>query len=200
MHRFLLRAYSLIELLIVVAIIGLLVVALTVGLSSQRDKAEDARAKSDLEKLKIIFEDYYNDHNCYPPPEFFDEASDCAGDQLTPYLNSLPCDRQTQLPYLYEVDNPVCPSWYKLYTTLQISSDQDALRLLGPGGSNLGNYGVSSSNTRVVITPSSATFWCSGVGNCSNFNPLETQCSPAYIDANCTGSNNCQTTGTCNPL
>lgn len=148
MHK---RGFTLIEILIVVSILGLLMLALLLSMSSQRDKAEDARAKEQLERLRIAFEDYYNDHNCYPPPEYFDSADDCNSDQLSPYLPAIPCNPNSGLPYVLEYVGTQCQG-FRLYTTLRNDSDPSSTNLcVGSGGSMLGNYGVSSSNTTVQI-------------------------------------------------
>lgn len=146
------RGFTLIEVLIVAAIIGLLVLVATLSMRNQRLKAEDARAKSDLERLKIAFEDYYNDFNCYPPAEWFDEEADCGQDYLAPYLNTLPCDRQTGLPYALERGGAGGCAWYKLYATLSYADSTTCT----PTGSLLGNYGVASSNT--TVTPACSLF------------------------------------------
>lgn len=116
----------------------------------QRDKAQDAKTKSELNRLRIAFEDYYGDHNCYPPPEWFDSTDDCGSENLRPYLGNIPCDPTTNLPYIVEYDNTGCKS-YKLYGNLKYVEDPDRLALCSTGGSTAGNYGVSSSNTTVSI-------------------------------------------------
>jgi prepilin-type N-terminal cleavage/methylation domain-containing protein len=150
------RGFTLIEVLIVVAIIGILVLALTLSMRAQREKAEDARAKADLERLRIAFEDYYSDYNCYPPSEWFDSADDCNADYLQPYLSTIPCDRRTGEPYVIERDSADSCNWYKLYTTLDYPQEN----LCSETGSSLGNYGVGSTNVTVSVfcettTPSS---------------------------------------------
>lgn len=142
--------FTLIEVLIVVAIIGILVVTLTMSMRGQRSKAEDARVKSDLDRLKVAFEDYYNDHNCYPPAEWFDEAGDCQASNLAPYLSPTPCNRKTNLPYTLETDATGC-SWFKFYATLTNSADPSVQALCATGGSTLGNYCTGSSNVVCAI-------------------------------------------------
>lgn len=163
--------FSLIEVLIVVAILTLLLLAALMSFTSQRLKAEDAKIKADLEKLRIAFEDYYNDNNCYPPEEFFDGADDCGSSALAPYLNTIPCNPKSGMPYILEYVGGQCDG-FRLYTTLNLSQDPNAQALCtSSGGSLLGNYGVSSSNTTVRIacedpgssptpTPTPGTYGC----------------------------------------
>jgi len=210
--------FSLIELLIVVATLAILILAVLTGLSRQRDKADDAKMKSDLARLKIAFEDYYNDHNCYPPAEWFDNADDCGSNQLSPYLSAIPCNRKTGLPYVLETDSTTC-KWFKFYTFLINSDDPQAVALRGDETSSTrGNYGISSDNTVVTIyysptasstptpTPTATppaipnSAWCSAVNNCSSFDPNLWSCTPSYpANTNC-GNSGCPTVGTCNPL
>ncbi|PIR64519.1 MAG: hypothetical protein COU63_03445 [Candidatus Pacebacteria bacterium CG10_big_fil_rev_8_21_14_0_10_36_11] len=86
-----------IEILIVVTIIGILSIALFVGYNRQISRARDAQRKDDLEDLRIAFEDYYNDNECYPDLTML---NNCGGADLQPYLKEIPCDPQDELPYL----------------------------------------------------------------------------------------------------
>jgi prepilin-type N-terminal cleavage/methylation domain-containing protein len=212
--------FTLTELLISVAILAILVVIALSMVKTNRDKADDAKTKAELDRLRIAFEDYYSDHNCYPPAEFFDDASDCGSNNLSPYLGNLPCDRHTNLPYILETDATGC-SWFKLYTSLRTSqSDPQAQALCASDGSNLGNYVVSSSNVTATVycdvIPESSSgqpptqlpeghnyYYCSAVNNCTWFNHTIETCTPYYTDnPNCGGNGDtkCQSVGSCQRL
>ena len=149
--------FSLIEILIVIAIIALLVMATIFSLRSGRQKAEDTKVKADLARLKIAFADYYDDNRCYPPAEWFDGKEDCGAEHMQPYLSVIECDSHTGLPYVLEKDLTGC-GWFKLYGELSLpESDPQALALCSSSGSNLGDYGVSSSNVTVQIFCSQAS-------------------------------------------
>lgn len=60
------KGFTLIELLIVIAIIGILTTVLLVNLQGVRERARDARRKSDLDSLKKSLQIYYNDAQSYP--------------------------------------------------------------------------------------------------------------------------------------
>lgn len=176
--------------MIVVSIIALLVIALYTSVTKQRSKAEDARSKNDLENIKVAFEDYYNDHNCYPPTTWFDSANDCGGASMKPYLPAVPCNKNTGLPYPVEVDSTGC-SWYKVYATMQNPSEGDLLTSPVTISSKSYNYGVTSSNITLdtnsggSLPPGHDYYYCSTSGNCTTL-PSNLTCTPTYVDdSNC---------------
>ncbi len=112
------KGLTLIEILIVVAILLLLLVALFRLFGSGTNRARDAQRKTDLKNIKLAFEDYYNDNQSYPPVE---TLSDCGGDSLKPYLKTVPCDPSTGEPYLYL---PAFGNYsYRVLSILEDSSD-----------------------------------------------------------------------------
>ena len=169
--------------MIVITILAILLLTALLSYNKERDKALDAKSKSELNRLKIAFEDYYNDHNCYPPAAWFDNTNDCGSASLTPYISQMPCDPRTDKPYVLETDSPTCGTWFKLYGQLQqTASDPEVLELCGVSGSLLGTYGVSSSNTTVTI-------------NCDNIptpTPIPTIPPHAEGSNSCTPQQGCQ--------
>ena len=61
------RAFTLLEVLVVVVIIGFLVTLAIVALSSSRMKARDTKRISDVKSLQTALELYYTDESNYPP-------------------------------------------------------------------------------------------------------------------------------------
>jgi type II secretion system protein G len=63
------RGFTLIELLVVIAIIGLLATIVLVSLNNARNKANNAKVKSDLSQVMLAVEMYYSDQipATYPP-------------------------------------------------------------------------------------------------------------------------------------
>ena len=92
------KGITLIEILIVVALLMLVLVAIFRVFKVDINRAKDAQRKSDLRDLKLAFEDHYNDRGTYPSEE---DLADCGGPSLQPYLRVVPCDPETGLPYLY---------------------------------------------------------------------------------------------------
>jgi len=156
--------FTLIEILIVVAILAILTLTAIYSITHNLAKSRDARRKADLDRLKIAMEDYYGDKNEYPPDG---SLSGCDSETLKPYLSSVPCDPKTKQPYCYIYDATAPEGQnYRLLATLENQFD-DAIDTLGCGddstfcgyetscstyGSGY-NYGVSSSDV-TVLNPS----------------------------------------------
>lgn len=96
---------TLIEVLITIAIIGLLMAAMATGINSYLLRSDDATRKTDLKKIAIALDQYYNDHNGYPESLALTPGGRTCGNAtvLTPYLKEVPCDPKggTTQPYLY---------------------------------------------------------------------------------------------------
>lgn len=60
------KGFTLVELIIVMVIIGILATLGVGNFRTTRDKARDARRKSDLETISKSLEAYFNDHRSYP--------------------------------------------------------------------------------------------------------------------------------------
>lgn len=58
--------FTLIEILVVIATIGVLASVLLVTMSNVRDRAADAKLKNKLEKFMMALRAYYSDNNIYP--------------------------------------------------------------------------------------------------------------------------------------
>jgi len=60
------KSFTLVELMVVVAIISILAAGLLVGLGGARKKARDSRRISDLRNVQAALEVYYSQNNKYP--------------------------------------------------------------------------------------------------------------------------------------
>jgi type II secretion system protein G len=91
--------FTLLELLVVIAVIGLLSSIIIVSMNSTRGKARDARRKGDLKQIQTALEMYYNENNAYPPSTCSISSWTCwkdgSGDfptAIRKYIAKLPSD------------------------------------------------------------------------------------------------------------
>lgn len=148
------NAFTLVEILIVMAIIIILALMM-IGIfasTSILNKGKDSQRKKDLNRIKIAFEEYFNDKNCYPQDvSDWNKKENCNNSSVfLPYLSSWPCDPNGE-PYLIIVDS--CNK-FRVITNLENKNDEDIpegwyekenLYFLGRTVDDV-NYGVSSSN------------------------------------------------------
>lgn len=158
-------AFTLMEILIVISLLVIIAIAFLILLNpmTQINKGYDAKRKQELTQLSKVFEDYYNDKQCYPKPSevCYNSLSSttcniCGNEPLSPsfapYLSSLPCDpNHPTKNYFYQVDSASCPAWYRIYNTLSDSADRAITEVgcqngCGPSPDFKYNYGVSSPN------------------------------------------------------
>ena len=139
--------FTLMELLIVIAILGILA---TIGLGSFRSaqiKGRDAQRKSDLTQIQKALEMYYNDYSGYPEtlPAGGGSWLDAKG---TLYMKEVPKDPK-DFDYCYETETN--QTWYRLYAKLENSQDSGIAKTgcsngCTCNGDNTYNYKVTSSN------------------------------------------------------
>ena len=82
------KGFTLVEMLLVFAIIAILAVIIMANLSSSKSKARDGQRIGDLKTLQGILEDYFSNNNGYPNP-----ATLCSGSQAASQIwdNWSPC-------------------------------------------------------------------------------------------------------------
>lgn len=196
------KAFTLIELLIVVAVITILAVMVIFTVRSQMARARDARRKADIHKIQEAVEEYEKDHDCYPPANLV--TCKPSGTGLVPYLAKIPCDPLTGDSYEYEPSGPVCAYWYRIYAILENKKDKDLKPNIGPGG--VYNFYLSSPNaptpSEVSVPVSSPTpggtlppqdnfYGCKG-GICVpiSWDPSRPgpECDPNYQNPKCYGA------------
>ncbi|MCM8787802.1 MAG: prepilin-type N-terminal cleavage/methylation domain-containing protein [Candidatus Omnitrophica bacterium] len=152
------KGFTLLELIVAMAILGLLAAGLLGNFMNSQRKARDAQRKSDLKQIQNALEAYFNDHNTYPS----DSGGRVAGinwgesfsDGTTNYMQVLPQDPQKDSGMYYYYDQTQLGQGYRLYACLENREDKDFYPL-GYGGTNCGQcldpdnrctYGVTSSN------------------------------------------------------
>jgi general secretion pathway protein G len=125
--------FTLLELLIVIAIIGVLMSIVTVNFIVVRQRARDAERKTDLVQLQSAFEFYRTDTGTYPTTAAF-SAANCGQafqNGAAVYLKKIPCDPLNDLPYQYLPD--ASGMSYTLYACLENASDKDKAAYPGSG-------------------------------------------------------------------
>jgi type IV pilus assembly protein PilA len=211
--------FTLVEILLVVSLIAILFGILLFGNQAQLFKSYDAVRKSDLYNIKSALENYYSDHDCYPPDsQLLQILSACdSTEAFSPYLTKVPCDPREHTPYAYVPDdNLACPQAFRLYANLDHPTEDTVTSVCSPQGCGpeiAYNFDVPSDNlpttpdspstppeaeTSPTLSPTPLPlFYCSGPNNCANLSP-ELTCNPTYqvpsCNGQCSGDNICYPT------
>jgi prepilin-type N-terminal cleavage/methylation domain-containing protein len=152
------KAFTLVELLVVMSILVILT-TMMIGILNAigiTNKGRDTQRKKDLARIKIAFEEYFNDKGSFPDPNLVStlmEKSNCGTDIFKPYLVSWICDPNGNP---YSILTETNPQRFRIITNLENKKDKDIptdwyvrddfnMPSLGLTTSNA-NYGVSSSN------------------------------------------------------
>lgn len=190
------KGLTLIELVIVIAILGALYFLITPTVITQLEKARDARRKIDFNLIQKSLEQYYDSANCYPSSLPACNQSLKLG--TTTYLDGIPCDPKTHSAYTYIGSGSSCSPSFTLYTNLE-RTDDISIDLAGchygcgPGCQY--NYGIASPNMAVVRcgptptpaptavpTPTPLLYACSpGFNSCDQYdNPYISLCPKVF--------------------
>lgn len=144
------KAFTLISLLMAITMIALLTISSVVVIPPMIEKAHDATRKSDLHKIKVGLEEYYDSVGQFP-----DQLPDC-GQALVyhdqNFINSVPCDPVFHEQYYYQPGKGDRGS-FRLYTKLSNEQDLSIADVKCDGGCGpdcLYNYGVSSTNVDLL--------------------------------------------------
>jgi type II secretion system protein G len=138
------RAFTLVELLVVISIIGILATLITANLNSARSRARDAQRKSDLKNMSTALRLYYNDRGVFPVKDAsyqimgctsYDSPASCvwgtewsvgSGTEKTIYMSILPKDPLSpSQDYRYEPG--ATGDTFVLSACLENSSDNQGL-------------------------------------------------------------------------
>lgn len=160
MRRFLkpLRAFSLIEILIVITITGFLSTYMLFTVVNKLELGRDAKRKIDIERIDGGLNEFYETSGCYP--QSLENCNESLSIGTNIFINSIPCDIKTNQPYFYETEVSFCPQWFRLYTLLENNDDRSIKYtncVEGCGPNCQYNYGISSSNTTLEFCGLEAT-------------------------------------------
>lgn len=141
-------SFTLIEVLIVISIIGVVSSSSFFTIKNKLEQARDTKRKHDIELIQGGLEQYYDSTNCFPS-----SLGSCSQPLLvgnTRFIDNMPCDPITEQAYVYEYQPSLCPQWYRIYSTLENTSDRSIVSVgcqYGCGADCLYNYGVASTNS-----------------------------------------------------
>ncbi|PWU22587.1 hypothetical protein C5B42_05705 [Candidatus Cerribacteria bacterium 'Amazon FNV 2010 28 9'] len=188
------RGFTLIEILIVASLLAILMILTFVTYDIQVKRGFDSQRKSDFAKLKIAFEDYYNDHKCYPPTVVMNACNSTA---LQPYMVKVPCDPESKQPYGYVLDSNC--GYYGLFTTLDDTKDTDIAKAdcsptcglpnatynyaVTDGGTPLSTIVSNAGGTSGANQSSPGNYACDPLGSCNVYaNPSQKGCPATFAD------------------
>jgi prepilin-type N-terminal cleavage/methylation domain-containing protein len=173
------RGFTLVELLVVMAIISILATVIIGGFRSSQKRGRDAQRKSDLKQIANALEIFFTDYGKYPPASGVQisacpyyvatqggtacswgtgEFRDTDGSiTKTIYMKVLPKDPVSSQNYVYRVSST--QNMFQLFARLENSQDKNCINgnCINPvtatcGGGNICNFGVTSTNTSPIDT------------------------------------------------
>ncbi|KKU04152.1 MAG: Type II secretion pathway protein XcpT [Candidatus Woesebacteria bacterium GW2011_GWC2_47_16] len=164
------KGFTLVELLVVMAIIAILATVIIGGFRSSQMRGRDAQRKSDLKQIANALEIFFADYGKYPPASGVQIAAcsynpangtgtACAwgsgsmNDGKTTYMRTVAADPISSQNYVYRVSST--QNMYQLFARLENPEDKNCIGgdCANPGvtatcgGGNLCNFGVTSTNT-----------------------------------------------------
>jgi type II secretion system protein G len=157
--------FTLIELMVVIAIIGILASIVTVSLVSARAKGRDAKRIADIRTVQLALEQFYNDNGYYPTT---------LTNTISPtYISTVPTDPSTNAAYIY--------------TSYNLASQANSLcTTFKPSTYHLGAKMESDETTNPALNQDATTFdagvpaglnRCGAPSNGPNFSGMALDCS-----------------------
>lgn len=151
------KGFTLVELLIVIAIIGLLATLAIVSLTSAQQKARDTKRVADVKAIQTALELYWNDLANYPNPAD-GSAWSVLGDSLSPYVSGIPAPPGNPVGEVYGyIVNPTNTDQYYVYATIEATNHQ---ALTQDVDGNVAAVGWKQTTTGAVTASLAAVFSC----------------------------------------
>lgn len=120
------KAFTLIELMVTIAIIAILTVVATVSYNSIQQRSRDSQRQNDLNQLKLGLTTYYHAQTVfvYPTAANKTNLTNTTGgvlfDALCPaYIRAIPLDPKNTGDYIYKYQSFSSAKDYTLYATLE---------------------------------------------------------------------------------
>lgn len=137
------KAFTLIELLLVIAILGILATLISGNFLNTLKRGRDTRRKEDLKSIQIAFESYYEDNMSYPASDALNQTQLCHPDgcDTKVYMQKIPTDPNSSYTYDYATDSN--GTYYSLYSCLENGQDTGPGVKLDAGGEQDGNGWVA---------------------------------------------------------
>jgi len=111
------KGFTLVELLVTLAIIGVLVAIVLAGLDAIRAKGRDSKRIADIKQLQGAIENYFD--SCYTFPASLSALTSTSSCYSRPVINALPKDPNGQNYGYYRETNATRPVRYHLCATLE---------------------------------------------------------------------------------
>lgn len=141
------RGFTLIEVMVVVAIIGLLVTLGIVSYAPVNKRSRDAKRKGDVEQLRSALELYRADNGYYPDTGTgnWTDAAGLATYLVATYIPLIPTDPKTGQVYRYKVTTPSgSPVRYYGYCVSAYLESENPSDSCTPDSGSLHNYGAKN--------------------------------------------------------
>lgn len=150
--------FTFIELMLVIAILGVLLTLVSGNFLSSLKKGRDAKRKADLEQIQRAVEIYYDDNRAYPLTSSinFSGGQLChpSGCATKVYMQKIPNDPKSTGGYTYRYCTNATNSQYQLYALFENSNDPKIITVnplstctTNCYSSGNCNYGISSADT-----------------------------------------------------
>ena len=161
------KGFTLMELLLVIALLGLLIIAGLGSFVSSLQKGRDTKRKNDLRQIAVALETYYNDFGHYPLSDSNGDIMGCGAAGVlsctwgsdwnntvtgTIYMTALPTDPTPSQTYFYVSDFK--GTYFQLYARLENTHDSGTGINQSPGfvgtvcigTKTVCTYGIASPN------------------------------------------------------